>query len=148
MRSTWQFFIPRFQNISQIEARGETVNDSFDNASVLFLDVVGFTTHSSELEAGEVVSLLQNIFTTFDAICAKHDVMKIKTIGDSYMAVAFGIANSEQRIANVAIDMMSSIFTWPHTDERVMFRIGLHSGPWLPECLEQRACNTMSGATR
>ncbi len=117
------------KHIADRVARGETVNDSFDNASVLFLDVVGFTTHSSELEAGEIVSLLQNIFTTFDAICVQHDVMKIKTIGDSYMAVAFGTANSEQRIANVAIDMMSSIFTWPHTDERVMFRIGLHSGP-------------------
>jgi class 3 adenylate cyclase len=97
------------------------------------LDIVGFTTHTSELDASVVVYLLQNIFTTFDAICAKHDVMKIKTIGDSYMAVAFGtanqIANSEQRIANTAVAMMSSTFTWPHTGERVMFRIGLHCGP-------------------
>jgi adenylate cyclase len=128
------------KHIADRVARGETVNDTFDNATVLFLDVVGFTTHTSELDAGVVVQLLQNIFTTFDAICAKHDVMKIKTIGDSYMAVAFGtanteqrtanqIANSEQRIANVAIAMMSSTFTWPHTGDRVQFRIGLHCGP-------------------
>jgi class 3 adenylate cyclase len=117
------------KHIADRVARGEVVNDSFDNAAVLFLDVVGFTTHSSELDAGVVVQLLQDIFTTFDAICAEHDVMKIKTIGDSYMAVAFGIANSEQRIANVAKDMMEKEFVWPNTNERVQFRIGLHCGP-------------------
>ncbi|MBK6291681.1 MAG: tetratricopeptide repeat protein [Ignavibacteria bacterium] len=136
------------KHIADRVARGEVVNDAFDNAAVLFLDVAGFTTNSSALDAGVVVELLQNIFTTFDAICEQHDVMKIKTIGDSYMAVAFGtanvmpsgacpaegrieaqqIANSEQRIANVALVMMSSPFYWPHTNERVMFRIGLHRG--------------------
>ncbi|MBP7093850.1 MAG: tetratricopeptide repeat protein, partial [Candidatus Kapabacteria bacterium] len=143
------------KHIADRVARGEVVNDAFDNAAVLFLDVAGFTTNSSALDAGVVVELLQNIFTTFDAICEQHDVMKIKTIGDSYMAVAFGTANTEQRtanteqrtanteqraanviprlaveqrIANVARAMMSSPFTWPHTNERVMFRIGLHCG--------------------
>ena len=137
------------KHIADRVARGETVNDHFDNASVLFIDVVGFTTHSSELDATVVVELLQNIFSSFDGICAKHDVTKIKTIGDSYMAVAFGTANTEQRtqnseqrtahvmpsvveaqrIANVALAMMSSEFVWPHTGERVMFRIGIHCGP-------------------
>ncbi|MBK7186407.1 MAG: tetratricopeptide repeat protein [Ignavibacteria bacterium] len=117
------------KHIADRVARGEEVNDSFDNAAVLFLDVVGFTTHSAELDAGVVVALLQNIFTTFDAISAENNVMKIKTIGDSYMAVAFGTANTEQRIANAAVAMMSTMFTWPHTGERVKFRIGLHCGP-------------------
>ncbi|MBK6292438.1 MAG: tetratricopeptide repeat protein [Ignavibacteria bacterium] len=169
------------KHIADRVARGEVVNDHFENASVLFVDVVGFTTHSSELDATVVVELLQNIFSSFDGICAKHDVTKIKTIGDSYMAVAFDIAdavgarprlareqtdipnvmpseveaqqianseqrianqianseqrianqiaNSEQRIANVAQAMMSSVFMWPHTGERVMFRIGIHCGP-------------------
>jgi len=121
------------KHIADRVARGETVNDHFDNAAVLFLDIAGFTTHSSALDASTVVQLLQDMFTTFDSICADHDVMKIKTIGDSYMAVAFGTsnqtANSEQRIANVALAMMSSELAWPHTGERVMFRIGIHSGP-------------------
>ncbi|MBK9183670.1 MAG: tetratricopeptide repeat protein [Ignavibacteria bacterium] len=141
------------KHIADRVARGEVVNDQFDNASVLFLDVVGFTTHSSELDATIVVELLQNIFTSFDSICANNDVTKIKTIGDSYMAVAFQIANSEQRIANqiakvmpsvveaqqianseqrianVARAMMASEFMWPYTGERVRFRIGIHCGP-------------------
>ncbi|MBK7187013.1 MAG: tetratricopeptide repeat protein [Ignavibacteria bacterium] len=95
------------KHIADRVARGEVVNDSFDNAAVLFLDVAGFTTNSSALDASMVVELLQDIFTTFDAICEQHDVMKIKTIGDSYMAVAFETANvmpsgvEAQRTANV-----------------------------------------------
>ncbi|RPI66736.1 MAG: hypothetical protein EHM43_10880, partial [Ignavibacteriae bacterium] len=118
------------KHIADRVARGEVVNDSFDNAAVLFLDVVGFTTHSSALEAPAVVQLLQGIFTTFDGICAKHSVMKIKTIGDSYMAVSFPneSVSSEQRAANTARAMIASSFTWP-SGKAVQFRIGLHSGP-------------------
>jgi len=117
------------KHIADRVARGEVVNDSFDNAAVLFLDVVGFTTNSSELEANVVVDMLQQIFTTFDAICAEHNVMKIKTIGDSYMAVAFPSEHHIEDLATVALAMQACIFTWPHTGERVMFRIGLHCGP-------------------
>jgi class 3 adenylate cyclase/Flp pilus assembly protein TadD len=120
------------QHVADRVARGEIVNDQFDNAAVLFLDVVGFTTNSGQLNANVVVDLLQNIFTTFDGICDRHDVMKIKTIGDSYMAVAFGTTDSvdpERRAAAVAMTMMECPFAWPHSNEPVVFRIGLHSGP-------------------
>jgi adenylate cyclase len=124
------------KHIADRVARGEVVNDTFDIAAVLFLDVVGFTTHTSALDASVVVQLLQDIFTTFDGICAKNDVMKIKTIGDSYMAVAFPIetsesrtTNNEQRLTNVALAMQAAEFTWPHTGERVQFRVGMHCGP-------------------
>jgi class 3 adenylate cyclase len=70
-------------------ARGEVVNDHHDNAAVIFLDIVGFTTISDQLSSTEVVQLLESVFTALDAVCKKHDVVKIKTIGDSYMAVAF-----------------------------------------------------------
>jgi adenylate cyclase len=117
------------KHIADRVARGEVVNDSFDNAAVLFLDVVGFTTHASALDAAVVVDLLQTIFTTFDAICAEHNVMKIKTIGDSYMAVAFPSEHHVEDLAAVALAMQACEFVWPHTNERVMFRIGLHCGP-------------------
>jgi class 3 adenylate cyclase/tetratricopeptide (TPR) repeat protein len=127
--------LPR--HIADRVARGEIVNDHFDNAAVLFLDVVGFTSQSSTLGAAAVVELLQKIFTAFDDICAIHEVTKIKTIGDSYMAVAFPLESSsseqevarhEQRAANVAHAMMATSFTWPN-GEPVQFRIGLHCGP-------------------
>jgi class 3 adenylate cyclase/tetratricopeptide (TPR) repeat protein len=119
------------KHIADRVARGETVTDQFDEAAVLFLDVAGFTTNTSALDATAVVDLLQQIFTAFDAICAMHDVMKIKTIGDSYMAVAFpsDASSAVINIANIAVAMLESPFTWPHTKQPVAFRIGIHLGP-------------------
>ncbi len=88
------------KHIADRVARGEVVNDHHENSSVIFLDIVGFTDLSSQLDSRIVIEILDDVFSKCDAICAKHQVTKIKTIGDSYMAVAFGIANSEQRIAN------------------------------------------------
>lgn len=110
--------------------RGDDVSgDLIEDAAILFLDIVGFTSKSTIMPPKELTGLLRQIFTTFDGIVQEHDVLKVKTIGDSYMAAALGTANSEQRIAKVALAMMASPFTWPHTNERVMFRIGLHCGP-------------------
>ncbi|MBC8124591.1 MAG: tetratricopeptide repeat protein [Candidatus Kapabacteria bacterium] len=119
------------KRIADRVARGEIVNDHYDNAVVLFLDVVGFTSHSSDLEASAVVALLQGMFTTFDGICAEHNVMKIKTIGDSYMAVAFGDQPNAylNNAVSVAVAMKDKVFTWPHKEEQVQYRIGLHAGP-------------------
>ncbi len=117
------------KHIAERVARGEKVNDQHENTAVLFLDVAGFTTNSAQLDAGSVVDLLQKIFTTFDAICAERNAMKIKTIGDAYMAVAFPSDHHVEDLAAVALAMRSAEFTWPHTGERVQFRIGLHIGP-------------------
>jgi len=103
---------------------GETVNDAFENAAVLFMDMVGFTTMSSTMNPNDVVRLLSEIFTAIDAIMNEHGVMKIKTIGDSYMAVAF--ANGEQQAAQSALSILQVM-----TDRfpQVQVRIGLHCGP-------------------
>ena len=81
---------------------GEDVSgDHYDHAAVLFLDIVGFTQLSSTIPANEVIRFLDRIFMACDRICASHGVTKIKTIGDSYMAVAFpspGAASCEERL--------------------------------------------------
>ena len=98
------------KHIADRVARGETVNDHYDNATVIFLDIVDFTTISDRIPSGHVVHLLEQIFTTLDAVCEKHDVVKIKTIGDSYMAVAFPLESSstvsnEQRVQRLTCSM-------------------------------------------
>ncbi len=102
-------------------ARGEVVNDHYDNAAVIFLDIVGFTEISSSMSSHDVIELLDNVFTQCDAICTKHGVTKIKTIGDSYMAVAF---DSVVNAALCALEM-SRI----NVSHEMAFRIGLHCGP-------------------
>ena len=59
----------------------------YPEASVLFTDFVGFTRFAEELEPQELLEKLDDIFRIFDSIVAKHFLEKIKTIGDSYMAV-------------------------------------------------------------
>jgi class 3 adenylate cyclase len=127
------------KHVADRVARGEMVNDHYDNAAVIFLDIVGFTTISDRIPSGHVVHLLEQIFTTLDAVCEKHNVVKIKTIGDSYMAVAFeGVTNA----ATCALEMLSSLdalqitmptelgdTSWTQDVGDINVRIGMHSGP-------------------
>jgi class 3 adenylate cyclase len=139
------------QHIADRVARGEVVNDHHDNAAVIFLDIAGFTSISDQLTSTEVVQLLDTVFTALDSVCKKHDVVKIKTIGDSYMAVAFPqesssseqrVASIEVRAANAALDMLTSIAYLPESlpeslretiretlPSGLQVRIGLHCGP-------------------
>jgi len=64
------------------------IADAFEEISVLFADVVGFTPLSARLDARETVAVLNEVFTAFDAICQRHDVEKVRTIGDGYMVIA------------------------------------------------------------
>lgn len=69
--------------------KGEaTIADSYDEVSVLFADLVGFTELSAKLSAEELVIMLNKIFSQFDFLCEKYGVEKIKTIGDCYMVAS------------------------------------------------------------
>jgi hypothetical protein len=55
------------------------------DATILFADLVQFTNMCSALPASEIVEILNKLFDLFDDLCVKHDVTKIKTIGDAYV---------------------------------------------------------------
>jgi len=74
------------KHIADRVIRGESVNDHIDNASVIFVDIVGFTTLSSTLTSQEIASLLDAVFGICDDVCSNNATTRIKTIGDSYMA--------------------------------------------------------------
>ena len=68
---------------------GETeIADHLDDVTVLFADLVGFTSAADKLKAEEIVKDINTIFLAFDTICDKFGVEKVKTIGDSYMAIS------------------------------------------------------------
>ena len=125
---------------------GETVNnDQHDNAAVIFLDIAGFTKLSSTVPPGHVVHLLDAIFNACDEVVERHDVTKIKTIGDSYMAVAFpedGHPPAAERAAAAALDLLDAMdslevtmpedlgdTSWIDDIPRIDVRIGIHIGP-------------------
>jgi class 3 adenylate cyclase len=72
----------------RLKQREKHIADHFEEASVVFIDIAEFTIFSRENEPERVVEMLNNIYTAFDKIAAKHNLEKIKTIGDCYMAAA------------------------------------------------------------
>lgn len=111
----------------------ETIAEQFNEASVLFGDICGFTEFSAASSPRELVELLNEIFSGFDALADKHGVEKIKTIGDAYLAVAglpVARADHAEATAALALDMLIEIERF-RTARGVPLemRIGIHSGP-------------------
>jgi adenylate cyclase len=112
---------------------GETIiADQRSNVTILFADLVGFTKLSSQLSAGDLVRLLNGLFSEFDRLALDLGVEKIKTVGDAYM-VAGGLpeprADHAYAVADMALAMIETV-------ERMncklpiplQMRIGIHSG--------------------
>jgi adenylate cyclase len=110
-----------------------TISDNFSEASVLFADVVGFTSLSARLESRQVVAMLNELFSRFDGIVARHGLEKIKTIGDCYMAaggIPHAIPEHLARIAEAALQMLDEATQVRAPDgSKLSIRIGIHAGP-------------------
>jgi guanylate cyclase len=116
-----------------LKNENRTIADHFDGASILFADMVNFTPLTASMAPSEMVDLLNEVFSTFDALVEKYDVEKIRTIGDSYM-VAAGVPRPRrdhaQALARVALDIQAYLHSNPHCVRRGLdFRIGINSGP-------------------
>nr|XP_020501858.1 retinal guanylyl cyclase 2-like [Labrus bergylta] len=125
------------KSVAQSLKTGKPVKpEHFGEVTLYFSDIVGFTTISALSEPIEVVDLLNDLYTLFDAIIGLHDVYKVETIGDAYM-VASGVPNRNgnrhaAEMANMSLDILHCIGTFKmrHMPElKVRIRIGLHSGP-------------------
>ncbi|XP_037618769.1 retinal guanylyl cyclase 1-like isoform X1 [Sebastes umbrosus] len=124
------------KSVAQSLKKGKPVQpEHYSDCTLYFSDIVGFTTISALSEPIEVVDLLNDLYTMFDAIIATHDVYKVETIGDAYM-VASGVPNRNGNrhageVANMSLDILHCIaaFKIKHMPEiKVKIRIGLHSG--------------------
>ena len=120
-----------------------SIADHFDEASILFADVVDFTPLSSRLDARDVVDLLDRLFTTFDDLVDRYEVEKIKTIGDAYM-VAAGVprkrADHAQALAGLALEMRECAHTCLQEPDAhdLRLRIGISSGPVVAGVIGRR----------
>jgi class 3 adenylate cyclase len=109
------------------------IADAFDNVSILFADVCNFTELSTELSPSDLVKFLNGFFSMADELADKHDLEKIKTIGDAYM-VAAGLPHAredhEAAIARFAIQLRDAFEKMEHPHgHKLQLRIGLNSGP-------------------
>jgi len=121
---------PEIANILKNEPR--TIAEQFEGASVLFADVVNFTPMSAKMTPVELVELLNEVFTHFDALVEKYGLEKIKTIGDCYM-VASGVPRPRpdhaQALTRMALEMQAYVQHRQFRGQTLSFRIGINSGP-------------------
>lgn len=109
-----------------------TIARHYKEASILFADIADFTLLSAGLPPGEVVEMLNGVFTKFDQLTEERGLEKIKTIGDSYM-VAAGVPEARldhaEVLAELALDMMTAVSTQTFNGHRLVLRVGINSGP-------------------
>lgn len=113
--------------------KGESrIADEEESVSIFFSDIVGFTTIAKHYDPKKLLSELDEYFSIYDTLAIKHGIEKIKTIGDSYMAVC-GIptkqADHALRMANFAKDILHATKQFTFNGKHIEIRIGIHSGP-------------------
>ena len=118
------------------------IADGYDEVTVLFADIVNFTTMSAEANPVDVVNFLNDLFSEFDDLALRHGVEKIKTIGDAYM-VAGGLPTPRpdhcEAVVAFGLDMLDALKrcqAWH--GQTVHMRVGVHSGPVVAGVIGRR----------
>ncbi|MFO0565325.1 MAG: adenylate/guanylate cyclase domain-containing protein [Polyangiaceae bacterium] len=119
--------------VERLKRDQSAIAEGFLEATVLFVDLVGFTSLSAKMAPGKLVEMLNEVFSRLDALTEKYGLEKIKTIGDAYMAVA-GVPTPRKdhavAVAQMALELrdVAKNFRAP-TGEPLQIRIGINSGP-------------------
>lgn len=120
------------QIADELRDRGLVDPKYFEDVTILFTDFVGFSNSTRNLSAEDLVYLLHDYFTAFDTIAARYGLEKLKTIGDSYMAVGGMPARTPSHPVDVvmaAFEMLEAVKERAHTGPGWGVRIGIHTGP-------------------
>lgn len=117
----------------RLKHQSDSIADNFTEVTVLFADIVGFTQLSAQMPPEKLVNLLNQVFSLFDQLAARHNLEKIKTIGDSYMVVA-GLPEARvdhvAAIADMALEMQQSLILLnQQIGQTLNIRVGIHTGP-------------------
>jgi class 3 adenylate cyclase len=118
--------------VNDLKENGKTNPESFDDVTVYFSDIVGFTKLSAELAPDILIHELNDIFTAFDDIMVRHKCERIKTIGDAYLAVC-GMPEKRKdhakKMINAALEIRKFLENRnASSDIEWKIRIGIHSG--------------------
>jgi len=119
--------------VERLKFSQENITDSFKDVTVIFADIVDFTKISANSTSDELANMLHHIFSAFDQLVEKHQLEKIKTIGDAYMVVG-GLPverpDHAEAAAEMALDMLEALEKMETVLRRkIQVRIGINSGP-------------------
>jgi class 3 adenylate cyclase len=118
----------------ELKQTGRTTPRSYEVATVMFTDFENFTIKSERLSPEELVSIIDSCFKKFDEIISRHNIEKIKTIGDAYLCVS-GLPDTKDHnavnVINAAMEILEVIKEQQLNSDSGFFdiRIGIHTGP-------------------
>ena len=119
----------------ELKQTGRTTPRSYEVATVMFTDFENFTIKSEKLSPEELVSLIDSCFKKFDEIISRHNIEKIKTIGDAYLCVS-GLPDTKDHnainVIHAALEIIEVIKELKQSNTENGFfdiRIGIHTGP-------------------
>ncbi len=110
----------------ELKEKGYADAKQFDEVTVLFTDFKGFTSIAEKLSAQDLVKEINECFSAFDTICEKHNIEKIKTIGDAYMAAGgLPVANKThaEDVVKAALEIRDFM-----KNKTFEIRLGIHTG--------------------
>ncbi|XP_050412294.2 uncharacterized protein LOC126827125 [Patella vulgata] len=120
----------------QLKSNKSVDAETYEEVTIFFSDIVGFTSISAACSPMEVVGLLNTLYLCFDTRLELYDVYKVETIGDAYM-VASGVPNRNGRrhvseVATMSLDLAHHVthLEIPHLPDTLLrLRAGVHTGP-------------------
>lgn len=128
--------------IQKLKQDGKVPPENFENVTVLFSDIVDFTKSSSSLEPDVVINELNDLFTEFDKITEKNECMRIKTVGDAYLAVC-GLPEKNEKHAERLIQCAKEYIDYMEKRNQTAeikwnIRVGIDSGSAIAGIIGQK----------
>jgi class 3 adenylate cyclase len=128
--------------VDQLKVTSGRIAQAFEQVTVIFVDAVGSTQQAARSSPDEFANALDELFSRFDEIADRHGLEKVKTIGDSYMAVAGApvtMADHAGAAVAMAVDVIREVgeVQWP-SGERIVVHGGVATGPAVAGVIGRR----------
>jgi len=115
--------------VEELKNHGYVKPKRYDNVAVLFCDIVGFTPYCAGREPEEIFGSLQELVEAYEELALRHDLQKIKTIGDSFMATAGAIRAMPLPALNAVRCGLEMLAAAQRLSAHWSVRVGIHVGP-------------------